>query len=302
MVYIKPEPRDEFMATIMGLRVQGVGHLVKEPGQIEQFRPRTLQAFALVHLCGGSGLFESAATGSVEIRAGTLFVLFPGIWHRYGPRATDQWREYWTIFDGFIPERYRAAGLLDPARPFFEMGQDAELERRWRECLYLAETGAAGHCQALAERTFALLGHVYAQARVEPAGQSRTRQLVESVVALLEEHVGDAGFRLEEHAARLAMSYSALRQRFAAAAGCPPAQYLSRMRVGRAQARLLAGDEPVKAIAAALGFPDPYHFSRRFKQLVGLSPEAFRAGFRPPKGGASSVERRVSSVGCRRVR
>jgi AraC-like DNA-binding protein len=236
----------------------------------------------MVYLVGGSGIFESAPTGSVEVRAGTVFVLFPGVWHRYGPRETDQWREYWTIFDGFIPERYRAAGLLDPARPFFEMGQDSDVERCWKECLHLAETGGAGHCRVLSERTFALFGHIYANARVEPAGQSHTRQLVESVVALLEEHMSDGGFRLESHAARFAMSYSALRQRFAAAVGVPPATYLAQMRMQRAQARLLVGHEPVKAIAAELGFPDQYHFSRRFKQLVGLSPEAFRREFRTP--------------------
>ena len=124
------------------------------------------------------------------------------------------------------------------------------------------------------------MGQVLSRGRTEPAGESQTRRLVEEVVALMEAHLGEPGFRLEDHAGRFAMSYSALRQRFAAAAGAPPAAYLARMRAGRAQARLLAGDEPVKAIAAELGFPDQYHFSRRFKQIVGLSPEGFRKEFR----------------------
>jgi AraC-like DNA-binding protein len=280
MAYVKPEPRDELMATLLGLRVQGVGRLLKTPGELTMTEPRTLKAFAFVHLDGGSGFFESPPTGRREVRAGTIFVLFPGVRHRYGPRGTDHWREHWAIFDGFIPERYRAAGLLDPARPFFEVGSDRDLLRRWSECLYLAETGGPGLAQRLSERFFALIGQVLSRGRTEPAGESQTRRLVEDVVALIEAHLGDAGFRIEEHAARFALSYSALRQRFAAAAGAPPAAYLARMRMGRAQARLLAGDEPVKVIAAALGFPDQYHFSRRFKQLVGLSPEGFRREFR----------------------
>jgi AraC-like DNA-binding protein len=32
----------------------------------------------------------------------------------------------------------------------------------------------------------------------------------------------------------------------------------------------------VKQVAAALGFSDPFHFSRAFKSVFGLSPEAFR--------------------------
>jgi AraC-like DNA-binding protein len=32
----------------------------------------------------------------------------------------------------------------------------------------------------------------------------------------------------------------------------------------------------VKQVAAELGFDDPFHFSRAFKNIFGLSPEAFR--------------------------
>lgn len=278
------DPRDELMASLMGLRVQGVGRLVKEPGHIERFEPRTLGAFAAVYLDGGSGVFESAPTGRFELRAGTLFILFPGVWHRYGPRRADSWREYWAIFDGFIPERYRSAGLFDPARPCFEVGADSDLVRRWKECLYISRSSVPDRMQTLSARFYALLGRVLALPRRDSSDAPRTRRLVESVVALMEERIADEGFHLEDHAAGFAMSYSSLRQRFAAATGQPPAEYLARMRMQRAQAMLLAGDEPVKSIAAALGFPDPYHFSRRFKQLVGVSPEAFRREFRAGEG------------------
>lgn len=33
-----------------------------------------------------------------------------------------------------------------------------------------------------------------------------------------------------------------------------------------------------KQIAAELGFCDEFHFSRRFKQITGRSPRAFRSG------------------------
>jgi AraC family transcriptional regulator of arabinose operon len=51
------------------------------------------------------------------------------------------------------------------------------------------------------------------------------------------------------------------------------------MRMRSAKARLLNTDDPVKVIAADLGFEDPYHFSRRFKNLEGMSPENFRKSF-----------------------
>jgi len=40
--------------------------------------------------------------------------------------------------------------------------------------------------------------------------------------------------------------------------------------------RLQDPETLVKEVAFELGFVDPFHFSRGFKRLFGLSPEAFR--------------------------
>jgi AraC-like DNA-binding protein len=288
---VTPEARDGLMASMMGLSVQGVGRLIKDPGHVRALRPRTLNAFAAVYLDGGGGIFESGPTGRREVRSGTLFVLFPGVAHFYGPRERERWREYWAIFDGFIPERYRRTGLLDPTRPFFRLGQDAALIRRWRECLYLAESRRPRRAQELAEKFFALLGHVFANARRPGEGEPARQRAVEGVIALMEEQLDRASFPLEDCAARFFMSYSALRKRFREATGLSPARYFARMKMRAARAQLLATGDSVKEIGARLGFPDPYHFSRRFKQLVGLSPQHFRRAFR---AGRVDPERPVS--------
>jgi AraC-like DNA-binding protein len=40
--------------------------------------------------------------------------------------------------------------------------------------------------------------------------------------------------------------------------------------------RLQDSDALIKQVSARLGFTDPFHFSRTFKRVFGLSPEAFR--------------------------
>ncbi len=40
--------------------------------------------------------------------------------------------------------------------------------------------------------------------------------------------------------------------------------------------RLQDSEALVKQVSARLGFTDPFHFSRSFKRIFGLSPEAFR--------------------------
>jgi AraC-like DNA-binding protein len=59
----------------------------------------------------------------------------------------------------------------------------------------------------------------------------------------------------------------AFRQRF----GTPPHLYLNAVRLHRAQAAMLS-DTPLAEVAAACGFADQSHFTRRFKGAVGASP------------------------------
>ena len=55
-----------------------------------------------------------------------------------------------------------------------------------------------------------------------------------------------------------------------------PYQYLMRLKMNAAAERLQDPGALVKQVAAELGFGDPFHFSRVFKSIFGLSPEAFR--------------------------
>lgn len=58
--------------------------------------------------------------------------------------------------------------------------------------------------------------------------------------------------------------------------GLSPIACLVRLRVEKAQELLWFTEQPVKQIAAAVGFVDEFYFSRQFKKLVGHSPLQYR--------------------------
>ena len=60
--------------------------------------------------------------------------------------------------------------------------------------------------------------------------------------------------------------------------GCTPHQYLLEKRVAVAAQMLRTSRIPIAEIAAALGFSDQPHFTRRFKQLMRVTPARYRAG------------------------
>jgi AraC-like DNA-binding protein len=58
--------------------------------------------------------------------------------------------------------------------------------------------------------------------------------------------------------------------------GKSPGEYRADEIVRRACSLLLESNETLAAIAADLGFHDAFHLSKRFKQVVGMSPQEFR--------------------------
>lgn len=58
--------------------------------------------------------------------------------------------------------------------------------------------------------------------------------------------------------------------------GCTVGEYVRRLRVERARSQLLDTDRTLSSIAIGTGFADQAHFTRRFKEVVGVPPGAYR--------------------------
>ena len=76
------------------------------------------------------------------------------------------------------------------------------------------------------------------------------------------------------------MSISSFAHRFREETGESPAAFVRREKAIIA-GRLLESGLSVTETAAHLGFANPYHFSRVFKQIHGVAPREFKRGSRP---------------------
>ncbi len=59
-----------------------------------------------------------------------------------------------------------------------------------------------------------------------------------------------------------------------------PKRYIMLRRLGLAKQRLLMSNDSIEHIAVACGFCDIFHFSRAFKQEVGMTPTEFKRGYK----------------------
>ncbi len=86
----------------------------------------------------------------------------------------------------------------------------------------------------------------------------------------------DRPWTVDELAREVALSRSALAERFAALVAEPPIQYLMRWRLALAAQKLRSGREAIARVAEHSGYESEAAFSRAFKREFGMSPAAWR--------------------------
>ena len=94
-------------------------------------------------------------------------------------------------------------------------------------------------------------------------------------LALLHGEPGKA-WTVDELARNVALSRSALAERFAALVGEPPMQYLMRWRLALAAQTLRSSGEAVARVAERSGYESEAAFNRAFKREFGMPPAAWR--------------------------
>ncbi|HEY3281616.1 MAG TPA: AraC family transcriptional regulator [Armatimonadota bacterium] len=107
----------------------------------------------------------------------------------------------------------------------------------------------------------------------DPHVQSLLR--IGRVISHLEQHYTER-LTLEELAEVGCMSTRTLCRTFRDAFGCPPIDYLTRLRVSHAMELLQARGSSVTDVAMTVGFGDSSYFARQFRRVTGTSPQRYR--------------------------
>lgn len=196
------------------------------------------------------------------------------------------------------------AVLVSPQEPYEYSCPGARWDFWWADC-----TGATANLpfntlipvggESLLAVQFALM------LRYLRRGQNRAASgMMCALCALLEDRVGaisvpeqtallyqQADSYLRSHLAEatvaglcrhLQMSEKQLRRLFWQHTSCPPAVYLTRVRMENAAYLLRFTTKPVEEISRELGFCNQFYFSKAFKKAFGLPPLRYRQGGNAP--------------------
>lgn len=205
-----------------------------------------------------------------RIEPGWLWPAYPGPRIRFHPAAGSEWWEHrYVAVAGAGVERWRAAGLWPQAPQ--PAPRDHPCSDTFDRLLALAKRGDAWG----ERRAIHLLEDILLALAEERGDQTEDQPWLRTARQRLERP--GLGGGIAQTAAELGMAPATFRRRFRAATGMSPREYAMAARLERARDRLLTGDEPVGAIADALGYRDAFLLSRQFKARFGLSPVEYRA-------------------------
>ena len=224
--------------------------------------------FLLVCTLEGEADYVDSTGIRTVLRRGSMVWARPGVNQSYGPRPGVRWSEFFMWFGGPLFDTWQAQGFPGEQSRLLRLDP---LEYWVKRLCDLVQPSVAVppenplvrlcHLQHILAEAIQLEEATRHTAAMTAWREAVCRQLAEGTLV---------SPSLVDIAASTGVSYTLFRKRFLQLTGTTPSQYRTGEIIRRASRRLLETDDSLRQIAADLGFHDAFHFSRRFKQVVGL--------------------------------
>ena len=213
-----------------------------------------------------------------HLRAGEMLIIPRNVAHTYWAADDDPWSIYWVHFLGDDAD-YFIERIPRPGQPVpIESAAQNEAVRLFRYCLDALLDGyglpTLIYAAQSTQHILSLLLYRNQSLPMERRSGKR-RASLESVVEFMQINL-DSPLRLEDFAREAGMSVSHFSALFRAQTGQSPVAYFVHLRMRLACRLLDLSDKPIETIALETGYRDPYHFSRVFKNSMGIAPGRYR--------------------------
>ena len=109
-------------------------------------------------------------------------------------------------------------------------------------------------------------------------GYLSERAQVQNMIGYLQEHYAES-LTLQVLAEKFGMNESYISSLIKKRTGKGFSEHLTEIRIQKAQELLRTTNDRIEAIAARVGYPDYYYFTKVYKKTTGISPTAYRKQF-----------------------
>lgn len=235
---------------------------------------RILNEFHLVFITKGRGVFESKATGKINVFDGDVFLLFPGVWHRYKPKRSIGWTEHWVGFSGKIATQFLSNGFFKTDDPIISKCNNPYILNHFNSLFKLFDEEPYGYQRIASGICIQLMADLY---NIKSGGNSleTLKSMISKTKSIMYNNINST-LNLKEIARSLGVSYSKFRIDFKKQTGVSPLQYHLLIKIEKSKELLLNSNKSQKEIAFELGFESDVYFNRLFKRKTGFAPGKYR--------------------------
>ena len=258
---------------LYGLWIHTFGTISSPPNNYFTTPKRYFEFFSISHMHNGTGRLWLAPGREFDVRAGQCVVIPPNQLNRYGGIDGTVYQEDNICFSGPVADMLYRAGVI--AAGVFNLGQARRLLSIQEWALKPSEHSQINANMALQK----LLVDIYNENRDTPIKGQLHITSIDTLLETLSERL-DKWWTLDEMADFCALGKDQFRRLFKKRTGLLPKTYIDKLKMNKASPMLISTDKTVEEIARRLAYLDPYHFSRRFRALMGLPPSDYRKRFR----------------------
>ena len=217
----------------------------------------------LVYCTGGNGMFLFENGSTIEYKEGDVVAIPPKERHS---NSSDE---------GFTNQHMRMADPSFPYRSAFRVADDAEghLKMAFAEAKYYFMADIRKR-----ELVLGALGELIASYMIVYRSNNEFSRPVEKIRSIIIANYSDSNFALDEAIHAMPFHYDYLRKLFKKEMGMTPLEYMTQLRMKKAEMMLTAmwsSDYSVAEIGQLCGFEDSLYFSRVFKKHFGCAPSTF---------------------------
>jgi AraC-like DNA-binding protein len=253
--------------TDVGFFPHAAGHMRERMSGVDQA--------IFIYCTQGHGWCELAGQRH-EIQPGELLVIRPEVPHAYGADERQPWTISWVHAAGLNVSFYLNELGVSPDRPVLYLGQNPQLLALFEELIDIVEHGYTPAHLLYASQTLAhLIGLMIWHRQQNWRGDPDPKQKIAQSIAYMKQNLAKP-LRVSTLATLTNLSPSHFTALFKRETGYAPIDYFIRLRMHQACQLLDTAHMNVKEIANALGYEDPFYFSRIFKSVNETSPTEYR--------------------------
>ena len=258
-------PRGARLSVVCG----GLEHCA--PGY--EIRRATFPFFSIEYVVRGRGELRLAGRRHA-LQPGRLFAYGRRVPHHITGHAEDPLVKYFVDFSGAAAVALLRSCALPPGR-LAQVFPPAAVSALFDELIFAGLLGGQRGGALCADLLECLAQKIKITAAPLRGPETRAFATYQNCRAHIEDHFLRLR-TLEQIAAECHADNAYLCRLFRRYDRQTPYQFLLRLKMNHAAERLQSPSTLVKQVAEETGFADPFHFSRVFKNTLGLSPEAFR--------------------------